>query len=151
MGDIARGSVDIDHAQRYIADVGELVEDAAGDIHGLSGGDGGALFAEAHFSSAFDDKVDLFLLLIVPGDLAAIGFECDVSCRESRGLDGAGSADEILCAAASGVGATGDLGEIGDDHESNMVANFITLLTWQSPLRWVLRAKYESTPDINTE
>src|SRR5438034_625634 len=100
MGDVSGGAVAVNHAAGRVAGVRELVEDAVRDVNGLAGGYGLAFFAEAHLGGTFDDEVDLFLLLVVPGDLAAIGLEGDVAHAEAGGLDGAGSADQVLSAAA---------------------------------------------------
>ena len=47
-----------------------------------------AFSAETHFAGAFEDKIDFFLLLVVPGHLAALGLEHDVADGEVLGLDG---------------------------------------------------------------
>ena len=75
-----------------------------------------ALFAEAHFAGAFDDEVDLFLLLVVPGHLAAVGLQRDVADGEVGGLDGADAPDQVLRAAPRGIGASCNLRKIGDGH-----------------------------------
>ena len=76
-----------------------------------------ALLAEAHFARAFDDEVDLFLLLVVPRHLAAVRLERDVAHGEIRGLDGAHAPDQVLRAAPRRVRAPGDLREICNDHD----------------------------------
>src|ERR1035438_3621862 len=121
VGDIARWSVAVEHAQRGIADIGQLVEDLVRDVDGLPGVECHALFAEAHFAGAFDDEVDFFLLLVVPRHLPAVGLQGDVADGEIRGLDGAGAPDQVLRAAARGISASRDLGEIGDGHDVGSV------------------------------
>src|ERR1035437_3280743 len=117
VGDIAGGSVAVEHAQRGIADIGQLVEDLVRDVDGLPGVERHALFAEAHFAGAFDDEVDLFLLLVVPRHLPAVGLQGDVADGKISGLDGAGAPDQVLRAAPRGISASCDLGKIGDGHD----------------------------------
>ena len=54
VGDVAGGAVDVHHFGGGFAEVGELVEDVGRDEDGLACGEGLALFAQAHFSGAFD-------------------------------------------------------------------------------------------------
>ena len=115
--------------QGRVADVGQLVEDAAGDVDGLSGGQSHALVTEAHLTVAFDDEVDFFLFLIVPGDLSSVGFERDIAGGKRGRLDRTGTAHEVLGPAPRGVDSARDLGEIGDDHEFPSYIGF--LLKWQ--------------------
>src|ERR1017187_8712520 len=61
VGDIAGGSVAVEHAQRGIADIGQLVEDLVRDVDGLPGVERHPVFAEAHFAGGFDDEVDFFI------------------------------------------------------------------------------------------
>src|ERR1017187_3279834 len=121
VGDIAGGSVAVEHAQRGIADIGQLVEDLVRDVDGLPGVERHALFAEAHFAGAFDDEVDFFLLLVVPRPLPAVGLQGDVADGKISGLDGAGAPDQVLGAAPRGISASRDPGEIGDGHEVGSV------------------------------
>ena len=69
-----------------------------------------------HFTCAFDDEVNLLLLLVVPRNLSAVGLESHVAHGECAGLNGAGSADQVLCSAPCRVGTAGDLGKIGNNH-----------------------------------
>src|ERR1035437_4268301 len=96
VGHIAGGSVAVEHTQRGVADVGQLVEDQVRDVDGLPGGEGHAFFAEAHFAGAFDDEVDFFLLLVVPRHLPPVGLQGDVADGKIRGLDGARAPDQVL-------------------------------------------------------
>src|ERR1017187_1322498 len=121
VGDIAGGSVAVEHAQRGIADIGQLVEDLVRDVDGLPGVERHALFAEAHFAGAFDDEVDFFLLLVVPRHLPAVGLQGDVADGKISGLDGAGAPDQVLGAAPRGISASRDLGKIGDGHDVGSV------------------------------
>ena len=116
MGDITGRAIAIDHAERGLADVGELVEDAGRDVNHLPRGQGLALRAEAHFASAFDDEVNFLLFLIVPRHLAALGLERDIAHAEILRLDGGDTPGEVLRAAARWVAAAFDLSEIGDGH-----------------------------------
>ena len=83
---------------------------------GLAGVHRDALLAEAHFARAFDDEVDLLLLLVVPGHLAAVGLESHVPHRKIGRLDGAHAPDQILRAATRRIRAPGDLCKVSDDH-----------------------------------
>ena len=66
-------------------------------VHGLTGFQGLFFSAEAHFAFAFDDEVDFFLCLIVPGYLPSVGFEGDESNGEFLCGDGGASACNRLC------------------------------------------------------
>ena len=82
----------------------------------LAGSDGFTFFAETHFPFTLDDEVNLFLLLIVPRDLAAFGFEGDVAHRKVFGLHGGDASHEVLRAAAGRIGAALNFAEIGNRH-----------------------------------
>src|ERR1700722_16685991 len=116
MRDIARGTVTIDHPQRRFAGIGQLVKNAGRNVDSFAGADAAALLAEAHFAGAFNDKVDLFLLLVMPRDLSAVRFERDIPHREIDGLNRARAADKILRAPSRGIGAASDLRKVCDDH-----------------------------------
>src|SRR5262245_45616049 len=79
VGDVTGGSVAVEHAQRCVPDVGQLVKDLVRDIDGLARVEGHALLAETHFAGAFDDEVDLLLFLVVPRHLAPVGLQRNVS------------------------------------------------------------------------
>ncbi len=117
VGHVAGRSVAVKHAQRRVADVGQLVEHAGRDVDGLAGVVSVVRSSPRHiFAGAFDDEVDLFLLLVVPRHLAAVGLQGDVAHGEIGGLDGACAADQVLGPAPGGIGAAGDLVQVGDDH-----------------------------------
>ena len=103
MGHIAGRAVAVDHPQRRVAEVRELVEDARWNIDQLPRGHGLPLFPETHLAGAFDDEIDLLLFLVVPRHLAAFGIERDIAHRKARRLHGRDSADEILRPATRGV------------------------------------------------
>src|SRR4051812_37199150 len=67
--DVAGRAEAIDHPQRGVADVGELMEDAGWNVDRLSARDGLALLAEAHLARPFDDEIDLLLVLVMPRHL----------------------------------------------------------------------------------
>src|ERR1035437_1831356 len=117
VGHVAGGSVAVEHAQRGIADVGQLVEDLVRDVDGLPGVEVHAFFAEAHFAGAFDDEVDFFLLLVVPRHLPSVGLQGDVADGKIRGLDGARAPDQVLRAAPRGISASCNLSKIGNGHD----------------------------------
>lgn len=92
------------------------MKNAGWDINRLPGTESDAFLAQAHFTGAFDDKVDLFLLLIMPGHLSSIRFERNVAHRKISGLNRARAADKILRAPFSGISPARDLREVCDDH-----------------------------------
>ena len=110
VGHVARRAVAVEHAQRRVADIGQLMEDLVRDVHRLPGVHDGALLAEAHFARALDDEIDLLLVLIVPGHLAAVGFQGDVAHGKMSGLDGAHAPDQVLRAPPRGIRPACDLG-----------------------------------------
>src|ERR1019366_8669901 len=75
VGHVAGRPVAVEHAQRRVADVGQLVKDPVRNVDGLPGMQHRALLAQAHFSGSFDDEVDLFLLLVVPRHLPPVGLQ----------------------------------------------------------------------------
>jgi hypothetical protein len=93
------------------------MKNARRNVNRLSGSDDSALFAQTHFAGAFDDKVNFFLLLIVPGHLSAIRLKGNIAHRKTGGLDRARAADKILRAPAGGIGPARDFGEVCDDHD----------------------------------
>ena len=118
VGHVARRAVAVDHAQRRVAGIGQLMKDLRRDVDGLPGRHVDALFAQAHLARAFDDEVDLLLLLVVPRHLAAVRLERDVAHREIGGLNGARAADQVLRAPARRIRSPGNLRKIGNDHGS---------------------------------
>src|ERR1035441_7354235 len=58
VGHVAGRSVAVEHAERGVADVGQLMELLVRDVDGLSGVERHALLAEAHFAGAFDNEED---------------------------------------------------------------------------------------------
>src|SRR4051812_27723266 len=116
MGYIAGRSVAVEHAHGRRAGVRELVEDGRRNVDDLAGGHLDTLFAETHFARAFDDVIDLFLLLVMPRHLAAVGLQRDVAHGEVGGLNGARATHQVLRSAPRGIGAAGDLREVRDDH-----------------------------------
>jgi hypothetical protein len=46
------------------------MEDARRDVDGLTCDNGPALLSETYLAGSFDDEVDLFLCMVMPGDLA---------------------------------------------------------------------------------
>src|ERR1035438_1512520 len=49
VGDIARRAVAVEHAQRSVAGIGQLVKDLVRDVDGLPRVQGGPFFPKAHF------------------------------------------------------------------------------------------------------
>src|SRR5271170_505960 len=66
---IAGGTVNVEHSGGSGANVGELVENTGRNENGLASLQNRLLGAKAHFARAFENKINLFLLLIVPGHL----------------------------------------------------------------------------------
>src|ERR1035437_8730755 len=122
VGHVAGGSVAVEHAQRGIADVGQLVEDLVRDVDGLPGVEGHAFFAEAHFAGAFYDEVDFFLLLVVPRHLPSVGLQCEVADGKIGGLDGARAPEQVLRAAPRGISASCNLSKIGNGHDGGSLS-----------------------------
>ena len=98
------------------------MKDARRDVDGLPSAKNLPLFAQAHLGHAFEDKVNFLLVLVMPGHLATAGFERDVPHREVAGLNGTGSAYQVLGASPGRVGAAGDMGEIGYGHVAIVVS-----------------------------
>lgn len=92
------------------------MEHARRDVDGLSSMEPGFLVAEAHLALSFEDEIDLFLILVVPGHLPAVWIERDVSKREIGGLDRARAANEILSQSPRGIRTSGDICKVRDDH-----------------------------------
>ena len=88
VGDVPGWPIAVDNAHRLVGGVGYLVEAARRNEHSLTGADAFPLGAETHFAPAGDYEVDLFLFLVVPGRLPAVGFERDLAHAEVLGLDG---------------------------------------------------------------
>lgn len=109
-------TVAIDHAERSAADIRELMEDTRGNVNHLASSERLAFLAETHFAGSLDDEVNLFLLLIVPWHLTAIGIKSDIAHREVRGLNGSDAAREILGAAAGRITTALHFCEIGNSH-----------------------------------
>jgi len=95
---------------------GELMKNPGRDVNHLSSRDCLTLGTEAHFSGAFDDKIHLLLLLVVPWNLPAFGVQRDISHAEVFCLNGSCSSGEVLGSASGGIPPAFDLREIRDDH-----------------------------------
>ena len=113
---VAGRTVAVNHAHACGARVGELVINSGGNVDGLACFDRCSFGAQAHFALAFENQVNLFLLLIVPRHLAAMGLQCDAPHREALGLDGAGSPHQILRSAACRVSTSGNFRKVSYDH-----------------------------------
>jgi hypothetical protein len=113
---IAGGPITIEHPQRSVANIRKLVENSAGDIHGLAGSQHSPLFPQASFAGPLKYKVDFFLFLVVPGDLSAIGLQRDLSDGKIMSLNGGGSAHQVLSAAPGGESPALDLVQISNNH-----------------------------------
>ena len=113
---IAGRTVTVNHPQGGGAGVGELVENRGGNIDGLACFDRASFRAQAHLTLALENQVNLFLLLIVPRDLAAMGLERDAPHREIFCLDRAGSPYQILRSAPRRISAAGNFCEVGNGH-----------------------------------
>src|SRR5579871_935964 len=92
------------------------MKDAMRNVDCLAGGHRPAFLAETHLARAFDDEVDLFLVLIMPGDLSAVGLERHMPHRKIGCLDGTRAPNQVLCAPARGIGAARCFGKVSDDH-----------------------------------
>ncbi len=145
MRHVAGRSVTVDHAARRFANIGQLMEHARRNVDGLSGVQNGALLAQAHLRRSFDEEVDLFLLLVVPGHLPAVRFQRDVAHGKIRRLDRARAAHQVLRAPPRGIHAAGDLREIGNNHEAriarprSMIEMNGLMRCWRDSARYRLR------------
>ena len=118
VGDIARRAVAVNHAHRRAAGVGQLVEDGGrDDIRPVRSGPR-CFSSPRHISPvAFDDEVDLFLLLVVPGHLSAVRLEGDVAHGEILvAWIGLMPPTRFCVRRLRRVRPPGDLREVGDDH-----------------------------------
>jgi len=116
MGHVPRGTVAVDHLQRLIAGIRELVKDPGRNEDRLPRGNRLTFVAETHLAGPLDDEVDLLLLLIVPWHLPALRLERDMAHREILRLDRRRAADQILRVPARRITPPGDLREIRDNH-----------------------------------
>ncbi|MGC4051990.1 MAG: hypothetical protein QM757_21830 [Paludibaculum sp.] len=82
---------------------------------------------QAHLRGAFENEVDLLLLLVVPGDLSAGLIEHDDANREVGGLNRAGAADQILRQAPGRIAAALNHGKIRHDHAGAPVPRVRTI------------------------
>src|ERR1035437_5643199 len=88
VGHVARRAVTVYHFERSIAQIGHLVKESGGDINRLTALHNQALAAQAHFPAALDDEINLFLGLIMPGHLAALGGQRHIADGEVPRLQG---------------------------------------------------------------
>jgi len=76
---------------------------------------------QAHLARAFDNKVNLLLLLIVPWHLTAVRIQRHISQAEVLRLYGRCASDDVLCAAFCRISAALYVCEIRYDHEPKKV------------------------------
>ncbi len=126
MRHVARRTVTVDHAQRRVTDVRELVKHARRNVYGLSSRDRHTFITEAHFAASFQDEVDLFLLLVMPRYLPSQRFERDVPQREIRRLNGAGTPDNVLRQTPGRIAASSNAGQVCNNH-STSISQFVRL------------------------
>jgi hypothetical protein len=112
---ISGRTVAVNHSHGRISSVRQLMKNARRNKNGLAGFYGALLVSEAHLARAFDDEIDFFLLLVVPGHLAAARFERYVTQRKVLRLDRARAANQILRSPPRRIGAPRDLVQIGND------------------------------------
>jgi len=106
MRHISSGCVAIEHAHSGVTYVGDLMKDPWRDIDRLAAGDNLSFLSKAHFRPPLQNKIDLFLLLIMPRDLPAAGFQRDMTHGKMPGLDGGSAADKVLSPPAGGIPAS---------------------------------------------
>jgi hypothetical protein len=116
MGNISCRAVNVDHSHGFVSRVGQLVKNFGRNEDGLACSNSLAFLAETHFSFSLDDKVNLFLLLVVPRNLASIRLEGDVAHGKVLCLDRGKTANEILSTTTGGVGTALDFVEVCNDH-----------------------------------
>src|SRR5690242_16754927 len=115
MRHVACRAVAINHSHGRVSGVRQLMKNARRDKDGLAGLYGALFFSQAHLAGAFDNEIDFFLLLVVPGHLAATWLECYITQRKILRLDRACAAHQILRSPARRIGAPRDLVQIGND------------------------------------
>ena len=96
------------------------MKDTGWNIDSLPCLDRASLFTQAHLAAAFHNEIDLFLLLIVPGHLAAVRFQSDIAQGKIRRLDGTHASYQILRAPPRRERAAGYLRQIGNNHEARI-------------------------------
>src|SRR5688572_15479050 len=128
MRDIARRSIDVDHRQRRVARIGQLVKHLWRDVSSLPAGDCPPLFAEAHLPGALDDEVNLLLLLVMPRHLSTVRFQHHVAHRKTAGLYRRGATHEVARTAPGRISAAGHLVDIGNCHRFTVRVRDVILL-----------------------
>src|SRR5580704_5309087 len=114
----ARWAVAVNHPHLVSAGICELMIDPGRYIHCLSWLNCGSFRPETHFAFPLQDQVDLFLLLIVPRNLAPVRFQCYATHGEVCRLDGAGSAHQILSSTPRRICSSGDFCEVGNNQST---------------------------------
>ena len=95
------------------------MEHARWNIHRLTDSERRLLIAQAHLTLAFQDKVNLFLILVVPRHLSTVWLKRHVTQRKGRCLNWAGAAHYILSASPGRISSSSDSCKIGDDHDQS--------------------------------
>src|SRR5262245_60909725 len=108
---VAGRPIAVNHLQGSVPGVCQLMKNTGRNIDGLSAHNGGTFGAEAHFARALQHKIDLFLFLVVPWNLAPFGLKSDISKREVPRLYGARAANDILREPSGRVGTSFDGGQ----------------------------------------
>ena len=116
--DVARGPVTIHELRGALAEVGDLMEHAVGNVRGLSLRQNFALVADAHLDRALQYEIHFLLRLVVPRRLAALRVERDEAHREMLSLYRRRAAHDVLGEATRGVAAPGGRVEVGDNHKN---------------------------------
>jgi len=122
--------ITVEHAHRGLADVGDLVEDSRGDIDRLSAFQCLPFRSKAHLCRAFDDIVDLFLFLIVPGNLSTPRLQRDMTHGEVLRLDWGCTSNEILCPPPGGVPPSFDMTQICNNHTAALRTPFVFIVMY---------------------
>ena len=102
--------------QRLLADVCQLMKFGGRDEDHLPAMDDLPLLAETHLARAVEDEVDLILLLIVPGHLAASGLQHHVAEAEVLGPNRRGAAYQVAGTPLRREGAAFHFAQIHDLH-----------------------------------
>jgi hypothetical protein len=115
----ACGAETVEHAAALRREIGQLVKGTGWNVDGLAGGDDFALVTDADLRASVEYQVDLFLFVIVPGDLTSIRVEADHAHAEVGGLDRAGTANNVSGSPASWETTAFNFRKIRDIHASS--------------------------------
>lgn len=83
MGHLTRGPIAVNHSKGSGANIRELMKHVRGNVNRLTRVDDLPLASKTHLALTLQNKVDFFLILVVPWYLAAIGIQANVTEGEA--------------------------------------------------------------------